>query len=306
MEDKGILRRKINVIFNKYSTSVLVIVLILFVYTTCSCAWLIYHKPALKGRVIDAETKEPIEGAVVVVVYYEGIVIFEEGTRFLDIQEALTKSNGEFYIPPYTTLTFNPLSISSDFEINIIFKPGYGSYPQYSEFGIWALPEGLAFTHKLSDHLKKRFEDTRRKDCEEFLKSLPEERKARTECGEPSIERFVPILPIKGAKKRLQVLDIPYFTLPEDIDIKSIKWIKWWKENIFGVADPLDLEEDSYYMVIGLPKLKTMEERAKSLPYITAHEISCKKLKSLRFHEIFKEEAFEIGLKNLSHPCKEK
>lgn len=272
--------------------------------TTFSYAWIIYHKPALKGRVIDAETKEPIEGAVVVAAYNEGIFGFAEGiTRFLDIQETVTKSNGEFYIPSYTTLTLNPLSISSDVEINIIFKPGYGSYPQYNEFGIWALPEGLAFTHKLSDNFKKRFKDKRGKDCEEFLKSLPEERKKRTVCDDPTIEDFVPVLSMKGAKKRLQALDIPYYTLPEDIDIESIKWIRWWRENIFGVADPLDLEEDSYYMVIGLPKLKTMEERAKSLPYISAHEISCEKLKSLRFYEVFKKEALEIGLKNISHPC---
>ncbi|MBI3583826.1 MAG: hypothetical protein HY096_07745, partial [Nitrospinae bacterium] len=28
--------------------------------------WMVYHKPAFKGKVIDAETKKPIEGAVVV------------------------------------------------------------------------------------------------------------------------------------------------------------------------------------------------------------------------------------------------
>ena len=296
---------KVGLIGNKYFASVVAMTLILLMNTTFSYAWIIYHKPAFKGRVIDAETKEPIKGAVVVAVYYEGIFGFAEGiTRFLDIQETLTKSNGEFYIPSYTTLTLNPLSIGSDFEINIIFKPGYGSYPQYNEFGIWALPEGLAFTHKISDDFKNQFEDTRKKDCEEFLKSLPDERRKRTECGDPSIDDFVPVLPMKDAKKRLQALNIPYYTLPADIDIKSIKWVRWWRENIFGMADPIDLEEDSYYMVIGLPKLKTMEERAMSLPYITIHEISCEKLKSLRFYNVFKNEALEIGLENISHPCK--
>jgi len=33
--------------------------------------WLIYHKPEFKGKVIDAKTKEPLEGAVVVVAYYQ-------------------------------------------------------------------------------------------------------------------------------------------------------------------------------------------------------------------------------------------
>ena len=31
--------------------------------------WMGYHKPEFHGKVIDAETKEPIEGAVVVAVY---------------------------------------------------------------------------------------------------------------------------------------------------------------------------------------------------------------------------------------------
>ncbi len=29
--------------------------------------WMIYHKPAFKGKVIDAEAKESIEGAVLVI-----------------------------------------------------------------------------------------------------------------------------------------------------------------------------------------------------------------------------------------------
>ena len=37
--------------------------------TSCFAGWLIYHKPAFRGRIIDAETKKPIEGAVVVAKY---------------------------------------------------------------------------------------------------------------------------------------------------------------------------------------------------------------------------------------------
>lgn len=51
---------------------VFVLLALTFILNTNSYAsWLIYHKPEFKGMVIDAETKEPIEGAVVVAVYYK-------------------------------------------------------------------------------------------------------------------------------------------------------------------------------------------------------------------------------------------
>jgi hypothetical protein len=93
--------------------------------------WMIYHKPAFKGKVIDAETKEPIEGAVVVAVYsktsYLGIV--ESYSVAIDVKETLTDKNGEFYLPSYTTI-IHPFS-SEDMANFIIFKSGYGSFPNY-------------------------------------------------------------------------------------------------------------------------------------------------------------------------------
>lgn len=91
-------------------------------------SWLIYHKPEFHGRVIDAETREPIEGAVVVVSYFKGTVSIPEfRTSVIDVKETLTDKNGEFHIPSYATI-IQPLSIewSADF---IVYKPGYGNYP---------------------------------------------------------------------------------------------------------------------------------------------------------------------------------
>jgi hypothetical protein len=84
--------------------------------------WLIYHKPEYKGRVIDAETKAPIEGAVVAV-YYRKENLGGVG-YVIHTTEALTDQNGEFVIPSYTTL-IAPYSIEDDAEF-IIYKPGYG------------------------------------------------------------------------------------------------------------------------------------------------------------------------------------
>jgi hypothetical protein len=87
--------------------------------------WLIYHKPEYKGRVIDAETKEPIEGAVVAVYYMKDNL---GGVSYIiHTKEALTDQNGEFVIPSYTTL-IAPYSIEYDAKF-IIYKPGYAPYP---------------------------------------------------------------------------------------------------------------------------------------------------------------------------------
>ena len=53
----------------KCIVSFVLLALILMINTSQSYAWLIYHKPEFRGKVMDAETKEPIEGAVVVVAY---------------------------------------------------------------------------------------------------------------------------------------------------------------------------------------------------------------------------------------------
>ena len=57
-------------ILYEYTIIFLIFISIFILNSSPSFAiWPIYHKPEFKGKVIDAETKEPIEGAVVVVVY---------------------------------------------------------------------------------------------------------------------------------------------------------------------------------------------------------------------------------------------
>lgn len=109
----------------------LIIVLTIFTFVTPSHAlwWMVYHKPAFKGKVIDAETKEPIEGAVVVVIYEKYPIISGPGggsASIINIKEFLTDKNGEFCAPSYITI-IQPFSIEADASF-IIFRPGYGSF----------------------------------------------------------------------------------------------------------------------------------------------------------------------------------
>ncbi len=94
--------------------------------SSSEAAWLFYHKPAYEGRVLDAETEQPIEGAVVVAVFYKqtfGIV--EWGTGVIRVTETVTDNNGRFRFSSYTTL-INPLAWSLQVCFTI-FKPGYAS-----------------------------------------------------------------------------------------------------------------------------------------------------------------------------------
>lgn len=121
---------KKNMIMNKMLIFFILLFILISDYTLSYAGWLIYHKPEFKGRAIDAETKEPIEGAVVVVIYKKHSLISGPGGGYssvIKVKEILTNKNGEFHFPSYTTL-IQPNSIE-DYAEFIIYKPRYGSFP---------------------------------------------------------------------------------------------------------------------------------------------------------------------------------
>jgi len=92
------------------------------------------------GKVIDADTKEPIEGAVVVATWLEETAtVAGPSERFKDVKETLTDKNGEWFIKGprgqkggnitaiYTFITGGYYTRRPGF---IVFKPGYCSWPQ--------------------------------------------------------------------------------------------------------------------------------------------------------------------------------
>jgi hypothetical protein len=90
-----------------------------------------YYLSSFEGKVVDAETKEPVEGAAVLAVYYKvGYTFAGSVTRAVDAQETLTGPDGQFKIP-------SKAGRSDDYhgklECNlIIFKPGYGVLPDHT------------------------------------------------------------------------------------------------------------------------------------------------------------------------------
>lgn len=108
----------------KFIILLIAVAVLLSIVSTCG-GWPLYKKPAFRGRIIDAETKQPIEGAVVVVVYYRELLIGTPAggiTSYEAVKEILTDAKGEFYFPPYTG--FIPFW-KEDFTNFIIYKPGY-------------------------------------------------------------------------------------------------------------------------------------------------------------------------------------
>jgi len=98
--------------------------------TVSACGgWPFYYKPEFRGRVLDAETKAPIEGAVVVVLYWKSYLIRIVGSHsaILNARETLTDKNGDFYFP--SCMGFIPFS-RQEYTQFIIYKPGYMKGPE--------------------------------------------------------------------------------------------------------------------------------------------------------------------------------
>jgi hypothetical protein len=115
----------------------LIIIMAVVIISTSGCA----H--TYRGRVIDAETKEPIEGAAVVVYWNKEKGVFIDTVQKLKkVKETLTDKNGEWTIkgpkghdydeisPLLVIVSHIPFvyyTIRPEF---IVFKPGYCSVPK--------------------------------------------------------------------------------------------------------------------------------------------------------------------------------
>jgi hypothetical protein len=89
-----------------------------------------YHLPSFEGKVVDADTKVPIEGAAVLVVYYKTIyTIAGSNDNPFDAQEAVTNAKGEFKIPEKSGW-FGKIRGTALADVTI-FKPGYGVFPNH-------------------------------------------------------------------------------------------------------------------------------------------------------------------------------
>lgn len=87
-----------------------------------------------RGRIVDIETKTPIEGAVVVAVW-ERVWRTPAGdnVKFYEAKEVLTDKDGNYEVPAYKPVNVVPLMSYMRGPRFIIFKPGYLSIEYYLE-----------------------------------------------------------------------------------------------------------------------------------------------------------------------------
>ncbi|NWF76885.1 MAG: hypothetical protein HXY53_10055 [Nitrospirae bacterium] len=135
-----------------------------------------------RGKVIDADTKEPIEGAVVVASWLEERATPAGPTsRLKDVKETLTDKNGEWVIKGpkgrdggnitaiFTFLTGTYYTLPPEF---IVFKPGYCSYP--AGFGIETCKEKMkTYNFTKSENIGEIVELRKLTIREDRLKVLP-------------------------------------------------------------------------------------------------------------------------------------
>jgi len=111
-----------------------IMMIISFAFSTgsafASTGHIYYSDGPWKGTIIDAETKQTIEGAVVVAIWrkeYGGPV--GPYSYFLDAREVLTDAKGNFLIPKFWKLNVLPFIRWFDGPRFEIFKPGYTAFP---------------------------------------------------------------------------------------------------------------------------------------------------------------------------------
>jgi hypothetical protein len=108
---------------------VMLILLVISVVINRSIYWIIYWAGPYHGRVMDADTDQPIEGASVAGIWafeYNLIIAWEDG--FGNAKETTTDSNGKFKLGPIIAFSFWPFSRIERMQL-VVFKPGYDSHP---------------------------------------------------------------------------------------------------------------------------------------------------------------------------------
>ena len=110
---------------------IVVFLLALVCIPLSACAGTRVYTGPWSGQVIDAESKQPIEGAAVVAIWYKYYATpAGDVGNYLDTAETITDKEGKFLLPSKKFLNV-PLLRESSAPDFYIFKPGYGCYPEY-------------------------------------------------------------------------------------------------------------------------------------------------------------------------------
>jgi hypothetical protein len=102
------------------------------------CSAITHEYGPYYGKVIDAETKEPLEGAVIVLVFYTERFGSPGGrvSHLADAMEAVTDKKGDFKIPAIRFFRYRIMSVWRSAPLITIIKSGYGCFPDHKKSSI--------------------------------------------------------------------------------------------------------------------------------------------------------------------------
>jgi hypothetical protein len=151
-----------------------------------------------EGKVIDSQTKQPIEGAVVHGTWSKRhLTVAGPKGEYYDSYEVLTDKNGEFKIPGQGLLV---LSNMEEMQVNV-FKAGYEQYSNW-----WSVTEGVKGVtrqgNKLVFDLRRMTMEERKMRGVDLPLSEPSEKQRllRIEYNKEMIESgrtSVPVFPVE-------------------------------------------------------------------------------------------------------------
>ena len=101
------------------------------------------------GRVVDADTGEPITGAVVAGTWiFEYYIFVHGGTTHADTRETITDEQGRFFLQPARIFWLWPFSRIVLDKLNVL-KPGYDSHPPRMQRA-WTDEDNKKWLHELN------------------------------------------------------------------------------------------------------------------------------------------------------------
>ena len=173
--------------------------IIVFLIVATGSAYLVRYDGPYEGRVIDTETKQPIEGAVVLGVWYkEEPNVAGSTSTFYDAKETVTDKNGEFKIPGMGLKILSNIGTMNF----LVFKA------EYEDLGLWpweSLKEDMILRKQIKWEGNKAIIP---------LKKLTIEQRKRRHADKETIPDKKQRLLIKELNKEYKELGIPLY--PEE------------------------------------------------------------------------------------------
>ena len=115
--------------------------LLFFIILPFSLTAITHKYGPYRGKVVDAESGKPIEGAAVYMVFTTKSPNPGGATwHYAGAAETLTDANGEFELT-YRAFVFHPFCLWEYLPLQQIFKPGYGIFPMHKSSSITPEPD---------------------------------------------------------------------------------------------------------------------------------------------------------------------